>query len=146
MQVKELSEKDCRAALQRASMGRLGCSFEDQPYVIPVHIAFDGEAIYVFSTFGQKIKWMRANPKVCVQVDEINAPSKWISVIAYGRFEELPEPRYTKEREHARGLLQERHQWWLNAVAERRVSAQDVAIEPMFFRILIDSVTGLATE
>ncbi len=35
---------------------------------------------------------MRANPLVCVEVDEIAAHDQWVSVIAFGRFEELPEP------------------------------------------------------
>jgi uncharacterized protein len=57
-------------------------SFENQPYVVPLHFAYDGDYLYVFSTFGQKVTWMRANSKVCVQRDEIQSQSEWISVIA----------------------------------------------------------------
>ncbi len=146
MEMKELSPKECHAILQRAETGRLGCSFENQPYIVPVSIACDDDSIYVFATFGQKIKWMRANPKVCLQVDEIKDHSRWSSVVAYGRYQELPEPQFKQQREHARKLLQQRHDWWLNAVAERRIATKDVSVEPMFFRIQIDSVTGLGTE
>lgn len=143
MRIDELTEAECREILSRAAMARLGCSLNDQPYVIPVGIAHEDDSIYVFSTFGQKIKWMRSNPKVCVQVDEIRGQSDWVSVIANGEFQELPEPQFEDERNHARKLLQQRHQWWLNAMAERRVRLRDEEIKPLFFRIHISSVTGL---
>ena len=143
MQIDQLTDSQCREILSRASMARLGCSLNDQPYVIPVGIAYEENDIYVFSTLGQKIKWMRSNPKVCVQVDEIRSQSDWTSVIANGEYQELPEPQFEHERAHARRLLQVRHQWWLNAMAERRIRLRDEDIKPLFFRIRISSVTGL---
>jgi nitroimidazol reductase NimA-like FMN-containing flavoprotein (pyridoxamine 5'-phosphate oxidase superfamily) len=143
MRIDELNEPDCREILSRASMAHLGCSLNDQPYVIPVGIAYEADYIYVFATMGQKIKWMRSNPKVCVQIDEIRSQSDWVSVIANGDYQELPEPQFEHERAHARALLQKRHHWWLNAMAERRVRLRDEEIKPLFFRIQISSVTGL---
>jgi len=143
MQIDELNDSECREILSRASVARLGCSLNDQPYVVPVSIACDTDNIYVFSTLGQKIKWMRSNPKVCVQVDEIRSHSDWVSVIANGEFQELPEPQFEVERSHARKLMQQRHHWWLNAMAERRIRLRDEDITPLFFRIHINSVTGL---
>jgi nitroimidazol reductase NimA-like FMN-containing flavoprotein (pyridoxamine 5'-phosphate oxidase superfamily) len=72
-----------------------------------------------------------------------------VSVIVNGRYEELTEPRYTAERKHANTLLAlaQRYDWWLNALAQRRMTLGDSSIEPLFFRIHIDSMTGLrATE
>ena len=143
MRIDQLSDSECREILSRASMARLGCSLNDQPYVIPVGIAYEENEIYVFSTLGQKIKWMRSNPKVCVQVDEIRSQSDWASVIANGEYQELPEPQFEHERAHARRLLQVRHQWWLNAMAERRIRLRDEEIRPLFFRIRINSLSGL---
>jgi nitroimidazol reductase NimA-like FMN-containing flavoprotein (pyridoxamine 5'-phosphate oxidase superfamily) len=143
MRIDELNETECREILSRTTMARLGCSLNDQPYVIPVGIAYEGDCIYVFSTFGQKIKWMRSNPKVCVQVDEVRAQSDWASVIANGEYQELPEPQFEDERTHARKLLQQRHHWWLNAMAERRIRLRDEEIKPLFFRIRIRSLSGL---
>ena len=143
MQIDDLPETECRQLLARASVARLGCSLNDQPYVLPVGIAYEENDIYVFSTLGQKIKWMRSNPKVCVQVDEIRNQSDWASVIANGEYQELLEPQFQDERNHARNLLQQRHHWWLNAMAERRIRLRDEDIKPLFFRIRISSVTGL---
>jgi len=145
MLIREMNEKECRGVLERASLGRLGCSLNDQPYVVPVYLAYEADHIYFFSTIGQKIQWMRANPKVCVQTDEIRNENEWLSVIANGRYEELPEPQYTAERAHARELLERRHQWWLNALAERRSKSSDILVEPLFFRVRISSMSGVCS-
>jgi hypothetical protein len=65
MVINEMTEKDCRDILARSLIGRLGCSHDNQPYVLPICLAYGRDYFYVFSTFGQKIEWMRANPKVC---------------------------------------------------------------------------------
>ena len=89
---------------------------------------------------------MRANPKVCVQTDEIQSHSchsQWISVIVNGEYEELPDPQYAAERKHASSLFAKRNRWWLNALGERQTRVGDKLIEPLFFRIRIQSMSGL---
>ena len=143
MEINEMAAGACKAFLEHASLGWLGCSHENQPYVVPIRFAYDSGYLYVFSTFGQKVKWMRANPKVCVQTDQIENQGEWISVIVNGQYEELPEPQYTDERKHASSLLAKRSQWWLNALGERQMRVGDKSIEPLFFRIRIQSMSGL---
>jgi hypothetical protein len=143
MEINEMIAEECRAFLERASIGRLGCSFENQPYVVPIHFAYDDGYLYVFSTLGQKVKWMRANPKVCVQMDDIQNQSQWASVIVNGEYEELAEPQHSAERNHASSLLAKHYHWWLNAMGERQMRVGDKAIEPLFFRIRVRSMTGL---
>ena len=147
MEINEMTSEECSVFLEHASLGRLGCSYENQPYVVPIRFAYENGYLYVFSTFGQKVKWMRANSKVCVQTDEIKNQAGWMSVIVYGEYEELREPQYTDERKHASTLLAKRSRWWLNALGERQMKAGDSFIEPLFFRIRIQSMSGLrATE
>jgi nitroimidazol reductase NimA-like FMN-containing flavoprotein (pyridoxamine 5'-phosphate oxidase superfamily) len=143
MLIDEITEKECHEILSRGSIARLGCSLDDQPYVVPVCIAYEPDFIYVFSTFGQKIRWMRTNPKACIQIDEISGQSEWASVVANGEYQELHEPQFTDERDHARRLIEKRSRWWLNALAERRNQLPDEKITPIFFRIRITSVSGL---
>jgi len=143
MVIRQMTEEECGAFLANASLGRLGCSLENQPYVVPIYFVYEPDFIYSLSTFGQKTEWMRSNPKVCLEVDEIANQSQWMSVIANGRYQELPEPQFTAEREHARMLLGKRYRWWQNALAERQLRLGDHSIAPLFFRILIDSMTGL---
>lgn len=146
MVINEMTAAECRSVLERASIARLGCSLDNQPYVLPINVAYESNCFYVLSTFGQKIEWMRANPKVCVEVDEITSESRWASVIANGRFEELPEPKFAEERAQARRLLENRYRWWQTAFAERQARAGDKLLEPLFFRIRIDSMTGLRAD
>jgi nitroimidazol reductase NimA-like FMN-containing flavoprotein (pyridoxamine 5'-phosphate oxidase superfamily) len=143
MVIDELNEQDSREFLRSASVARLGCALENQPYVVPVYFAYDGDYVYIFSTFGQKVEWMRANPKICVQTDEIKSENEWMSVVVGGLYEELPQPKYEAEFTRAKALLSKRYHWWANALAERRIQVGDSSIEPVFFRIRITSISGL---
>ena len=142
MVIDKMTEKDCAALLARASLGRLGCSFDNQPYVVPISFAYEPDYIYVLSTSGQKIEWMRANPKVCLEVEEVASHSQWVTVIATGIYQELTEPRYSAELERARKLLGKHHGWWQVPLAERQAAGEDL-ISPLFFRIHIELITGL---
>src|SRR5262249_37750915 len=70
MLIHELTRTECTDILGRSSIGRLACSHFDQPYIVPISYSFDAEedCVYGFSTVGQKILWMRENPKVCLAV------------------------------------------------------------------------------
>src|ERR1019366_6022697 len=103
----EMSREECLRVLAGASLARLACAHENQPYVVPVYLAYhqpsSGEAcLYGFTTLGQEVAWMRANPLVCVEVDEVAAYDQWVSVITIGRYEEWPE---TPVSDGARGRL-----------------------------------------
>jgi nitroimidazol reductase NimA-like FMN-containing flavoprotein (pyridoxamine 5'-phosphate oxidase superfamily) len=47
MLILEMNENECRGALERAVLGRLRCSFNDQPYVVPVCLAYEADYIYL---------------------------------------------------------------------------------------------------
>ena len=106
MLIREMSRQECFRVLARARLARLACAHENQPYVVPVYLAYDeaSECLYGFTTPGQKVEWMRANPLVCVEVDEVVSYDQWVSVIAIGRYEELPE---TPGSDSARGRTPE---------------------------------------
>jgi nitroimidazol reductase NimA-like FMN-containing flavoprotein (pyridoxamine 5'-phosphate oxidase superfamily) len=84
MRIISISEQECCELLKRVSIGRLACSLDGQPYVVPIAYSYESDSIYCFSTRGQKIEWMRQNPKVCLQVDEIGNHSNWSSAIVTG--------------------------------------------------------------
>ena len=91
MLIHELTREQCREVLGRAELGRLACSRFDQPYVVPIHFSFDpdNDCIYAFSTVGQKVQWMRDNPKVCLEVEEIDDKDSWTTVVVFGRYDEI---------------------------------------------------------
>lgn len=140
MVVLDLTHQECFEMLARLKFGRLGCSRDNQPYVVPIYFAYQQRYLYSFAALGQKIEWMRANPLVCVEVDEVIAHDHWISVIVRGRYEELLDaPEWQPERELAHALLQQQAAWWEPAYVR---TAHHLAAIPMYYRVRIDQVTG----
>ena len=65
MVIHDLSSAECSEVLSRTHIGRLACARFNQPYIVPFSFAFSLEEtrLYSFATHGQKIDWMRENPK-----------------------------------------------------------------------------------
>ena len=85
----ELTSREIEHMLQSQWVARLGLHADGQTYVVPINYAYDGRAVYGHSNDGLKLRLMRANPEVCVEVDHVENLANWKSVIAWGRFEEL---------------------------------------------------------
>jgi nitroimidazol reductase NimA-like FMN-containing flavoprotein (pyridoxamine 5'-phosphate oxidase superfamily) len=142
MLIHELSPHDCQEVLGRCDLGRLACVRVDQPYVVPIHFSFDSDrnCVYSFSTIGQKILWMRENPKVCLEVEEIRDTDHWTTVIALGRYEEIHQsPEHAETRRRAEQLFLQRRTWWLPAAG--KVEGREHA-DVVVYRIEIDRLTG----
>jgi nitroimidazol reductase NimA-like FMN-containing flavoprotein (pyridoxamine 5'-phosphate oxidase superfamily) len=144
MQVRDLTDTECQEVLQRLNLGRIACARDNQPYVVPAYFYLDGRYLYSFGTLGQKIEWMRTNPRVCVEVDETTDVSQWTTVIAYGYYEELPDtPEHSEARQRAMALFQTRRAWWSPAAAKRGTREHHV---PIVYRISITRLTGRRTS
>jgi nitroimidazol reductase NimA-like FMN-containing flavoprotein (pyridoxamine 5'-phosphate oxidase superfamily) len=85
----QLDEEEIDAVLKSQVVGRIGVHADGRTYVVPVSYVYDGDAVYLHSPDGLKVRMMRAAPEVCFQVDDIDDLANWRSVIAWGRFEEL---------------------------------------------------------
>ena len=143
MWIEELNSQACLDLLSRAHLGRLACSQGAQPYVVPFYFACDNNFMYSFSTVGKKIEWMRANPSVCVEADEVVNSESWMSVIVLGRYEELPDkPEWSKQRAAAHRLLRREARWWEPASAKAASDSGVCSPEAVFYRISIDKITG----
>jgi nitroimidazol reductase NimA-like FMN-containing flavoprotein (pyridoxamine 5'-phosphate oxidase superfamily) len=140
MLIHELTEKECRQVLVATNLGRLACAQDNQPYVVPIYFAMDGDDLYSFATVGRKIEWMRANPKVCVEVDDIDDQFHWTTVIAIGRYEELTHSTmHEAMKMRAQALFQKRPEWWFPGAARTSGAHRHV---PVIFRIRIDHLSG----
>lgn len=84
-----ISPSDSKAFLSERIYGRIGCHAFDKTYVVPISYAYHDGTIYGHTFDGLKIKMMRSNPAVCFQVDSLDDPSNWKSVIVQGVFKEL---------------------------------------------------------
>jgi nitroimidazol reductase NimA-like FMN-containing flavoprotein (pyridoxamine 5'-phosphate oxidase superfamily) len=142
MQVHELTPEQCGGILARTSVGHLACAKDGQPYVVPIHFSYDDQrhCLFALSSEGQKIAWMRANPKVCVEVSDVADKSHWTTVVVYGRYEEIGDsPSEATARQRVWDLFQKRQEWWLPAAAKLGpVERHSMVI----CRITIDRLTG----
>ena len=140
MLIHELTEKECRQVLAGTNLGRLACAQDNQPYVVPIYFAMDGDDLYSFATVGRKIEWMRANPKVCLEVDDVTDQFHWTTVVAIGRYEELTHSTVHEAiKLRAQALFNKRPEWWFPG-AGRTTGAQRHV--PVIFRIRIDRLSG----
>ena len=139
MNIGKLGNTDALAILREGTLGRLGCIASGWPYVVPVNYFFDGKDIYIHTLPGKKLDALRANPRVCLQVDEIRDSYNWRSVIVYGTFEEVSN-KETQENVLIKlyGRLPP-----MTPVESRMVKGMNVTI---VFRIKVEEVTGMAEE
>jgi nitroimidazol reductase NimA-like FMN-containing flavoprotein (pyridoxamine 5'-phosphate oxidase superfamily) len=110
MRRKEKEVKDPEeivAILQQAQVLRLGLCSEDVPYVVPLNFGYRDGCLYVHSAGeGKKIDMIRANPRVCFEIDvdaeviRADQPCDWgmkfTSVIGFGSASILEDPEEKK--------------------------------------------------
>ena len=143
MVIQELTRQASFELLARTRLGRLACTQGAQPYVVPVYFAYHDNALDGFATCWEKIEWMRDNPRVCVEVDEIVSQQQWVSVLVFGRYEELPNtPEWQSTRAVAHKLLQKSAMWWEPAYVESCSEGGPRPMVPIFYCIQVDRITG----
>ena len=87
--VGKLTESEIDKLVLNAMYAHLACNAEGRSYVVPISYAFDGIRLLGITTAGMKVQMMRANPAVCVCVDDIKSLTDWRSAILTGKFTEL---------------------------------------------------------
>jgi len=137
--MRALLEEDARELLSTCRVGRLGCVDNGEPYVVPINYVFEDGSVYSHSLPGRKIEVLRANPRACLQVDEIENDFVWRSVIAYGNFEEI---RVPSDRRSILSKLLARFP--LLTPVESQMAQDAGAPDSVVFRIRIDRLTGVA--
>jgi nitroimidazol reductase NimA-like FMN-containing flavoprotein (pyridoxamine 5'-phosphate oxidase superfamily) len=143
MMIQDMTREMSLSLLQKTQLGRLACAQGLQPYVTPFSFAYYDEQLYSFGTLGKKIEWMRANPLVCVEVEDIASREKWESVVIFGRYQELPDTAEFQElRVLAHDLLAMIPNWWHPGYAKTAHLGSDRPLQPVYFRISIGEMTG----
>jgi uncharacterized protein len=139
MRIQEMTPDLCLALLKRSNLARLACTNAMQPYVVPISFVYHDSSIYGFSTEGQKVVWMRVNPLVCLEIEEIVSRQNWKTVIVFGQFEELTDG---DARTMAHGLFAKRASWWEPGYSRTTIAGKPRRLNPIYFRISIDKMTG----
>jgi uncharacterized protein len=131
---------EMRALLRRHHAGRIAFGFREQVDIEPISYAFNGRWLYARTAFGTKLLQMKHNPWVAFEVDEIDGPFDWRSVVAHGTAYFLnsgavPHPEYTRAVR------------MLRSIDERILTDEDLVPErTILFRIHVDVLTGRAAE
>ena len=143
MWVRTLSTSECTAILTESRIGRLACAKDDRPYVVPIHFVYSANHLFAFSSLGKKIDWMRANPLVSVLVEQRGQGAAWKSVIADGRYEELPDRiGFKVQRDHAWSLLSRHADWWQPGALKPATQAPAGKLDHVFFRVAVEELSG----
>jgi nitroimidazol reductase NimA-like FMN-containing flavoprotein (pyridoxamine 5'-phosphate oxidase superfamily) len=139
MIIREMSHADCVALLAKSWVGRLACCKENVPYVVPIQFAYVDNRIVSFSLPGQKIDWMRANPRVCIQIDDIADKHRWKCLLVNGVFKEQVRD---EQRDRAWAALKTDNDWW--EPGSFKPGPQAIASERnhVFYAVDIDTMTG----
>ena len=146
MRIRELQTEQCVEILARSELGHLACCRHDQPYIVPIHFSFDAaqNSLYAVSGAGQKVQWMRENPKVCVEVEDIADKHHWTTVLIFGEYQELKDsPDDAPARKRALELFQSRPEWWLPAAGKADKREHHPIV---IYRIRVDRLTGRSAD
>lgn len=87
----KLGKSKCIALLKNNYIGHLAYVFNNQPYIVPITYYYDDStnSLICYSGIGHKIKAMRINSAVSLEVSEIDSVNNWRSVVAYGTYREF---------------------------------------------------------
>jgi nitroimidazol reductase NimA-like FMN-containing flavoprotein (pyridoxamine 5'-phosphate oxidase superfamily) len=88
--IKNLEDKEMKFILENNYIGHLSYIYQNKPYVVPITYYYDkpSNAIIGYSSEGHKIKAMRENSAVSLQVSEISTVNNWKSILVHGKFEQ----------------------------------------------------------
>jgi nitroimidazol reductase NimA-like FMN-containing flavoprotein (pyridoxamine 5'-phosphate oxidase superfamily) len=142
LEIEEMGSDDINDLIETSSFGHLGCSRDDEPYVVPINYAFVEPHLYIYTTEGKKADILKSNPRVCLQIERIKDRTDWESVVIHANAHEVSD---ADEREKAvRAILK------INPTLTPAISVQwmdDWVREniEILFRLDISSKTGRKT-
>lgn len=139
---RHLTPDECRALLDRQAVGRLAYVEHGQVGIVPIHYVHADGWLYGRTTPGAKITAMQHHPWVAFEVDEVDGPFDWRSVVVRGAL-------YVIERD---GPNAERARWARAAellrliVPEALTPADPTPDRAVLFRVHLGEVTGRAAS
>ena len=141
-EIRDLSKNEVLDILRRNPVGRMAYSFRDRVDIRPVHYVWRKGWLFGRTSPGEKFAKLTRNMWVAFEVDEIEGPMDWRSVIVHGTFYQLlPEGSVHDRRLYSRALRAIREQ------APSTLTEDDpVAFRSQVFGISVDSATGRSSS
>jgi hypothetical protein len=79
-----LTRVECEAILARNRVGRLAYGIHDRVEIQPIGYVFANGVINCRTSEGAKLEVLRHQPAVAFEVDEVDGPFAWRSVVVHG--------------------------------------------------------------
>jgi nitroimidazol reductase NimA-like FMN-containing flavoprotein (pyridoxamine 5'-phosphate oxidase superfamily) len=127
--IRDLPTEEIETLLHDAIVYRIACAHpdRDRPYLVPIALAYDGTSLVGHTGPGTKLRAMRANPYVAIEVDHASCSDTWESVVADGTYVEL-------NGQDAQSALR--------LMYPEPASAPELGVNTVVFRIDLSNKTG----
>ena len=89
IEIEDMRESEAREVLGTLDYAHLAVAKDNIPYVVPVHYAYDGTDLFVYTTEGKKAEIIRVNPEICLQAEDVEDKENWKSVMVSGTAKQL---------------------------------------------------------
>lgn len=89
IEIEEMRASEAREVLTQLNYAHLAVAKDNIPYVVPVHYAFDGRDLFIYTTEGKKADIIKVNPEICLQAEDVEDNEHWKSVMVSGTAEQI---------------------------------------------------------
>ncbi|MEO5816678.1 MAG: pyridoxamine 5'-phosphate oxidase family protein [Gemmatimonadaceae bacterium] len=136
----ELDDDSARAFLARKHVGRIAYALHDRVDIEPISYSFDAPWILGRTSIGSKLATLAHRPWCAFEVDEVNGPFDWTSVVVKGTFYVL-DPESGSPDVYARALASTR------SLVPDAFSPRDPAPHRnVLFGIHVNEITGRSAK
>ena len=133
-----LNQAESQAVLSRNHVGRIAYAFHDRVDIEPIHYVCEGGWIYGRTSPGTKFATLSHHPWVAFEVDEINGPFDWRSVVVHGTVYWLTsDASAASQRDAEAGLALLR-----NILPETLTEDDPTPFRTVLFRISASEISG----
>lgn len=81
---RKLSAREGVGLLRRNNVGRMAFAFNRRVDIVPIHYVYSGGWVYGRTSLGPKLVTLSHSHWVAFEVDEIDGPFDWRSVVVHG--------------------------------------------------------------
>src|SRR6185436_9703243 len=102
---RDMTPAECRYLLARLTFGRLAYTFHDRVDVVPISYVYAGGAVVFRTAPGAKLRTLAHHPWAALEIDEVDGPFDWQSVVVHGAVYTLDEQGSPAEARAYRSAL-----------------------------------------
>jgi nitroimidazol reductase NimA-like FMN-containing flavoprotein (pyridoxamine 5'-phosphate oxidase superfamily) len=137
---RDLSRAECEGMLARHNVGRLAYTFHDRVDVEPIGYVYADGALVFRTAPGSKVETLAHHPWVALEIDEVEGPFDWRSVVVRGTVYRLQETGNEAELRAYLAAVQSLRR----LVPETFDEGDPVPFRSVVLKLHIDRMTGRA--